>query len=269
MEYIRYLPKNHMSRIVGRVVHLREPKWIATRARDWFVKRYGINMEEAELPLENYPSIGDVFIRRLKSGARPIEGKIVHPCDGMLTTMGSIKSDLILQTKGIDYSLGELLHDPTAIDQFKGGHYLTYYLCPTDYHRVHSPVAGIVEKVVHVPGRLWPVNPWSVENVSQLFAINERVVFRIQTDRGPVAIVMIGATNVGHISVSFDPTIRTNTYGLKLPVVKNYPAPLKINVGDELGVFHMGSSAVVVYPDKALAALPDAGPVRLGQRLPI
>jgi phosphatidylserine decarboxylase len=132
---------------------------------------------------------------------------------------------------------------------------------------VHSPVAGSVTKTVHVPGRLWPVNPWSVENISQLFAVNERVVFRLTTAVGPVAVVMIGATNVGHISVSFDESVRTNVSNVKKPVVKNY-SNVQVKAGDELGIFHMGSSVVVVYPEGALPSLPNAGvPVKLGQKV--
>lgn len=265
MQYIRYLPKNHLSRVVGRLAHLREPKWLARRARDWFVKRYNINLDEAELPLEQYESIGDLFIRRLKPGARPIQGSVVHPCDAVLTVAGKVESDRLIQTKGIDYSLNELLRDPSAVSAFLGGHFLTYYLCPTDYHRVHSPISGTVEKVIHVPGRLWPVNPWSVENISQLFAVNERVIFRLRTAVGPVAVVMVGATNVGQISVSFDSSIRTNVAGALTTAVRDYKHSIK--VGDELGIFHMGSSVVVVYPEGALKELPAIGPVKLGQAI--
>lgn len=267
MQYIRYLPKNHLSRFVGKLVHCREPRWLVEKAKNWFVERYKINMDEAELPLAAYPSIGDLFIRRLKPGVRPIQGDLIHPCDAKLTVTGEVTGDQLIQTKGIHYSLNEFLCDSTAADVFKGGHYLTYYLCPTDYHRVHSPIAGEVVKTVHVPGRLWPVNPWSVENISQLFAINERVVFRLDTALGPVAVVMIGATNVGHISVSFNPKIRTNVVGLKAPVTQNYNPPVKVNVGDELGIFHMGSSVVVVYPPDVLSQLPSPGAVKLGSPL--
>jgi phosphatidylserine decarboxylase len=267
MEYIRYLPKNHVSRWIGKIVHQREPKWLVEKARAWFIERYKINMAEAEFSVDQYPSIGDLFIRKLKPGARPIQGAVVHPCDAQLTVTGEVRGDRLIQSKGIDYSLNEFLFDSSAADTFQGGQFFTYYLCPTDYHRVHTPIAGEVTKTIHVPGRLWPVNPWSVENISQLFAVNERLVFRLQTAQGPVAVVMIGATNVGQISVSFDPKIRTNVAGITTPVTKNYSPAVKVAAGDELGIFHMGSSVVVVYPPGVVNKAPLAGPVKLGEAL--
>lgn len=264
MEYVRLLPKKALSRTVGKVVRMKNPAWFAIKARDWFIERYKINMSEAEHPLEAYPSIGDLFIRKLKKGVRPL-GKsfVTHPCDGQLTVVGDLTDGTLVQTKGIKYSLNELLKDPTAEQTFAGGKYMTYYLCPTDYHRVHSSVDGEVNKVVHVPGRLWPVNPWSVENISQLFAINERVVFHIKTSQGPVALVMVGATNVGDISVAFDPSIRTNRPEITGPDEKNYIPHIKVTRESELGTFHMGSSVVAIYAKGILTDSPKTGPVKL------
>lgn len=265
MEYVRLLPKKALSRTVGKIVRAKNPKWFAVKARDWFIKRYKININEAELDLDAYPTIGDLFIRKLKKGIRPIGQGIVHPCDGNLTVAGEMHGGTLVQTKGISYSLNELLKDPNAEHKFEGGKYLTYYLCPTDYHRVHSPVEGEVTSVVHVPGRLWPVNPWSVENISQLFAINERVVFNIKTAQGPVALVMVGATNVGEISVAFDESIRTNRPEADVLDEKVYIPHIPIQKGAELGTFHMGSSVVVVYPKGMLSKIPRLGPVKLAE----
>lgn len=265
MEYIRVLPKKALSRTIGKVVRLKNPSWFALKARDWFIKRYKIDVNEAEFALEKYPTIGDLFIRRLKKGARPIGEGIVHPCDGKLTVAGDMNDGVLVQTKGIQYSVDELLKDPTAHSRFQGGKYTTYYLCPTDYHRVHSPVSGEITNVVHIPGRLWPVNPWSVENITQLFAINERVVFNIKTAEGPVALVMVGATNVGDISVAFDESVRTNRCEPAVLDEKIYIPHIPIKKGDELGTFHMGSSVVVVYAKGILPSTPSLGPAKLGE----
>lgn len=267
MEYVRLLPKNTLSRLVGKVVRVKSPSWLAIKARDWFIERYKINISEAEKDLSEYPSIGDLFIRKLKPGIRPVGAGIVHPCDANLTRTGEIVRGMILQTKGIEYSINELLKDMNAAQTFAGGHYLTYYLCPTDYHRVHSPVEGFVKSVKHIPGRLWPVNPWSVENISQLFAINERVVFNFETADGLVAMVMVGATNVGEISVSFDDSIRTNVAGGVEVSEKQYNPPIRIEKAQEAGIFHMGSSVVMLYPKGALKQLPTIGPVKMGSSL--
>lgn len=276
MEYVRLLPKNTLSRTVGKIVRVKSPAWIARKARDWFIKRYNINMAEAEHDLESYPTIGDLFIRRLKPGVRPIGSGVVHPCDGVLTQAGEIKNGMLIQAKGIEYSVADLLKDRAAYEIYEGGYFLTYYLCPTDYHRVHTPIAAECTAVTHVPGRLWPVNPWSVENISQLFAINERVIFHLRPLAEPSAnsaLVMVGATNVGEISVSFDDAVRTNlasglfSLGDATPETKTYSPPVRLEKGDEAGIFHMGSSVVMLYQKGVLSRLPKLGPVRLGESL--
>lgn len=264
MEYIRLLPKNALSRSVGRVVRWGGLPFLARQARDWFIKKYKIDMSEAELPLESYPTIGELFIRRLKPGLRPIANSAfaVHPCDGQLTQHGPVQDGQILQTKGINYSVADLLKcSASEGDIYRSGYFVTYYLCPTDYHRVHSSVSGEIDSVVHVPGRLWPVNPWSVENISQLFAINERVIFNIKTPLGPVSLVMVGATNVGEISVSFDSRVKTNIADSSLePQRYSYRPPVVVEKGAELGIFHMGSSVVVLYSQEFIRAVQSQAP---------
>lgn len=267
MEYIRLLPKKSLSRSVGQIAQMESPQWFVENLKNWFVKQYNLNMDEAEKPLSEYKSLGALFTRRLQDGARPLSPGLIHPCDGKLTAMGEVEEGELIQTKGITYSINEFLKDGTAAETFSGGRFLTYYLCPTDYHRVHSPVDAEVEQVVHVPGALWPVNPWSVENISQLFAVNERVIFRLNSALGPVAVVMIGATNVGKIEVAFDPDIQTNVAGNKEPYSKTYKPSERILKGSELGTFHMGSSVVVIYPKGLEQGLPEPGLVKLGESL--
>jgi phosphatidylserine decarboxylase len=266
MEYIRFLPKNALSRAVGRLAQLKVPFGVSERARDWFIKTYQIDMNEAELPIERYKTVGELFTRRLKPGARPIGDGIVHPCDGEITRSGLITERGLLQTKGIYYSLNDFVSDPLADKDFSGGTFVTYYLCPRDYHRVHAPIDGEVEEVIHVPGRLWPVNPWSVEHISQLFLLNERIVFRLKTALGPVAIVMIGATNVGNIEVVFDKDIKCNT-GNQSVFRRKYVPNVQLKKGDEMGVFHMGSSVVAIYPQNVVSVLPQSKKVKMGSSL--
>lgn len=265
MEYIRVLPKKSLSRVVGKLAAIKKPKWLVEHAKSWFINRYHLNMSEAERPLHEYKSLREVFTRRLKAGARPIGEGLVHPCDGELTRVANIEEGELIQAKAINYSLEEFIKDPAANEIFLGGTQMTYYLCPTDYHRVHIPIDGEVTSVTHIPGELWPVNPWSVENVSQLFCRNERVVFRIQSALGPIALVMVGATNVGEILVSFDKDIRTNVRGSKQIFRKAYKPAVKLSKGEELGVFCMGSSVVAIYPKGLVSVAPKVGPVRLGE----
>jgi phosphatidylserine decarboxylase len=257
MEYLKLLPKNMLSHTVGRLVSIEQPRLLALNARDWFIKRYKINVGEAELPLSEYPSISKLFTRKLKPGVRPIGDGIVHPCDALLTCADLIKSNTLIQAKGRNYSLAKLLVSKKAFDTYMGGAHLIYYLCPTDYHRVHSPVDGEVTSVTHVPGYLWPVNSWSVNNIDELFAVNERIIFHIKTAQGPVELVMVGATNVGKITVSFDAEIATNRAGQsQKPVEKIYDRPIQVKRGDELGIFNMGSTVVMIYSPGMIKNLP-------------
>lgn len=258
------VPKNLLSYIVGLLVHLPLPAPLSTWSMTLFVNHYNINMEEAEYPIKHYKSIGDLFIRRLKPGVRPISNeKLVHPADAELTSRGKVNDNTLIQAKGRAYTLDKFLQTSgTKGEQFKGdlqdGSYLTYYLCPTDYHRVHSPVDGEIVSAVHVPGYLWPVNDWSVTNIDELFAINERVIVWIKTEWGPVAVVFVGATNVGKMTMSFDEELVTNQYfkGQKLKE-KVYDTPIPVKRGDELGIFNMGSTVIMVYPNAALSEIPE------------
>ncbi len=280
MKYLKFLPKNLLSRAVGRIMELEHPEAVAQWARDTFARYYRINLDEAEKPLGEYPNIAALFTRRLKPGLRPIGEGVVHPCDGKLTGVQEIKSDSLLQAKGLQYSLAELIGRSDSVNASKkylGGLALTYYLCPTDYHRVHAPVDAIVAKVTHVPGTLWPVNEASVRWVPQLFAVNERLVFHLSTPLGVVLLVMVGATNVGKMTVSFDSSIATNCGHIlarnDCGKIRDFIYPraeigrtVHVAKGEELGVFHMGSTVIVLYPPAfSFAGLPNKGPVCMGQ----
>ncbi len=264
MIYLKYVPKNWLSRVVGRATQLEQPTWLTQRARDVFVKYYGINMNEAEHPIEFYQNIGEVFTRRIKVELRPIGDGVVHPCDGRLTTVETIEGETLLQAKRIRYPLETLVNAPVS-SEFIGGVAFTYYLCPTDYHRVHAPVSANVTSLTHVPGTLWPVNEKSVLKVPKLFAINERLVFDLTTPHGRIFLVMVGATNVGRMSVSFDPNIVTNSAGRKSIQKFNYNPAVHVEKGDELGTFHMGSTVIVIYPPQFLKSQPHKGPVKMGE----
>ncbi|MGE3756693.1 MAG: archaetidylserine decarboxylase [Pseudobdellovibrionaceae bacterium] len=250
MQFLNYLlflvPKNILSRFVGWLVHLELPEPLKTKVLLGFAGYYKINLDEAEKTHQEYKSIGALFTRKLKRGIRPVgSAECLHPADSKLTTFGSIDGNTLLQAKGHAYSLPEFIKDPNAATRFRGGYFATYYLCPTDYHRVHSPVAGEVTKATVVPGALWPVNNWSVNAIHNLFALNERVVVEIKTRYGDVIVVLVGATNVGKMSLAFDSEVGSNQGGSTR--TREYHPPIKLEKGDELGTFHMGSTVVVIY----------------------
>ena len=243
--YLRYVPKNHLSRFIGRLVHARLPKPLARRLVHWFARTYQIDVDAAGKPIHEYPSIGHFFIRDLREGLRPIESDFVSPVDGVLRNYGHVENGRIEQVKGKSYTVSGFLGDDEYAARFQHGTYFNLYLSPQDYHHVHTPVGGDIVRSVHIPGRLWPVNDWSLANVDELFSINERVVTYIECQLGLVAVVMIGATNVGKISVSYD-TFISNAANTTGTVQRTYAPPIAIAAGDRLGTFHMGSSVVML-----------------------
>lgn len=269
---LKNLPKPLVSRLVGKFVSLRIPILGSLLARA-FAWHFKINLNEAEKPWWEYPSIQDLFTRKLKLSCRSIApGALVHPADSRMTANGKIERQQLLQAKGKSYTLRDFTLDQNCVSKWEGGYYITYYLCPTDYHRVHSPVDGEIVSVRHIVGDLWPVNDWSVATVNELFVVNERVNIEIRTAMGPVLLSMVGATNVGQISLNFDTSIRSNVQAHQKSQYKEYNPPLKIYKGDEVGTFHMGSTVVMLYPPQLaqhneLAKMNKGPQVKMGEAL--
>ncbi len=249
----KFLPKNHLSYIVGKLVHLKGPRFLWTIIIKIFANFYKINLDEAELSVNEYPNLGEFFVRRLKPGLRPISlnSWCVHPADSVITQFNQIQNGQLIQAKNKFYNVNEFLMDEQALSKYNEGLFVTYYLCPTDYHRVHSAVDGVIEKITHIPGALWPVNKWSTENIDQMFSINERVVVEIKTEKGYVATVFVAATNVGQIVLSFDDSIKGNQFNLNKPFTKK-GLNIPIKKGEELGMFRMGSTVVMLYQKSCL-----------------
>jgi phosphatidylserine decarboxylase len=257
--YLRYVPKNRLSRAVGRLVHARLPRPIARKLVHWFASTYQIDVDAASQEIHHYPTIGHFFTRDLREGLRPIESDFVSPVDGTLRNFGLIEGFRLEQIKGKTYTLDRFLGDDQDAQRYVNGAFFNLYLSPQDYHHIHSPVNGGIVKSVHIPGKLWPVNDWSLANIEELFSINERVVTYIDAaELGRVAVIMVGATNVGKISVVYDSFV-SNAYGAEKRVTRNYDPPFNISAGQRLGTFHMGSSVVVLLEPGRI----DVGRVRL------
>lgn len=261
------VPQHGLSRLTRRLVQLRSPAAVR-----WFAAHFGIDLDEAEHPIERYDSILELFTRRLKPGLRPLDPEpraLLCPVDGKLDAFGVIEDGVLVQAKGHRYTLGALLADEAWARQFEGGSYLTLYLSPRDYHRVHSPAAAAVRSATHVPGALWPVNQSAVREVEGLFTKNERLVLDLDAGTlGALAYVMVGATNVGHMRLYFDDDLVTNVPGPRLGK-RSYQPAVSLARGAELGVFEMGSTVILVTTravelDPKLAS---GMPIRVGQRL--
>jgi phosphatidylserine decarboxylase len=268
---VRALSNPRLSRAMARLADLRLPGPVLRPLLRAYVRAYGVDLSEAAQPLAAYETFNAFFTRRLRAGARPVapgRALIVSPSDSRLQSLGRVPAEARLdQIKGRSYTLAQLLGDDGEACAFGGGVHATLYLSPSMYHRVHVPVDGRIVAWRYLPGRLYPVNAMAVRSVDGLFTVNERVVVTIDADDiGPVAVVLVGATNVGRISLAFTGFV---TNAGSPPVSMRLDPPRPVRRGDELGAFNLGSTVVL------LAALPSLEPagvregelVRVGQPL--
>lgn len=210
----------------------------------WFVKAYGVDMSEAEGPMSAYPTLEALFVRKLRPGARPIDDPpagIVSPVDGTAAFVGRTAGGKVEVAPGRYMQVADLLGEPLVGECDCA----VLYLSPKDYHRVHVPREGHVSAWRYSPGTLWPVFPAAVRRVRGLFEKNERVTVKIDTDHGPLHVVLVGAFGVGRITLSFCDLV-TNSGGRASSGMMTPPAWLER--GGDLGVFHLGSTVVLVAP---------------------
>jgi phosphatidylserine decarboxylase len=246
---LHLVPKNWLSYAIGKLVHARYPFGLHTAIRDWFIGFYRIDVSEAEHPVDAYPTMGAFFVRRLKPGARPIApDPIVSPVDGTLTQGGRFDpaDPKLKQIKGIDYSLRDLVGPDWDLSEYRTGAFLTIYLAPYNYHRIHAPIGGRVTRCGYVPGALWPVNTWSVSHIPGLFVVNERIVVELEGAAGKALVVMVGATNVGRITLDFHPGMIGNDLPRPSASLWTPPAPLSLEKGAGLGCFELGSTVILI-----------------------
>lgn len=259
-----------LSRVVGRLADLRLPTPLLVPLIRGYARAYGVDLSEAAQPPEAYPSFNAFFTRRLREGARPIEtqaGVVVSPSDSRLSAIGQLPADGRLeQVKGRSYGLDALLGSAEEAAPFRAGAHATLYLSPAMYHRVHSPVDGRIVGWRYLPGRLFPVNAAGVRSVPGLFTRNERVSLLLETEaHGPVAVVLVGAANVGRISLAFAELVTNRGHAASLSRPR---APIPVRRGDELGSFNLGSTVVLLVARPGPAVAARAGDlVRVGQAL--
>ncbi len=275
---LRALPQGALSRAFGRVADITVPPRLRPLVIGAFARAVGADLAEAEKPVASYPSLNAFFVRRLRRGVRswPSAADVAgSPVDGILGRLGRVESGRLMQAKGRDYSAAELLGDAAEAEAFDGGSFLTLYLSPRHYHRIHAPISGRIPRARHVPGALLPVNVAAVASIRELFVRNERLVCYIDAAGARWAVVAIGAYNVGRISADFDaggsgsPSPEewvTNRRGART-AVREYDPPLRIERGSDLMAFHLGSTVVLlVTPGMTLEpALRPGAEIRLGE----
>jgi phosphatidylserine decarboxylase len=245
---LRLVPKNALSRAAGAATRAQAPRAVRLALMKAFARRYGIDLSECD-DLETFRTFGEFFARPLRPGRRPIApgGEvIVSPTDGVVSQAGTTREGRLVQAKGIDYTLDALLADVALASRFRGGPFATIYLSPCDYHRIHFPLGGRILGYRYVPGLLWPVNEASVRSVSGLFTVNERLATILDTPLGLLAVVAVGATIVGRIRAYYDPAAPVSNLKGARPVARDYPAPIPVEKGQELGAFEMGSTVILL-----------------------
>lgn len=265
------ISSRRLSRFVGKLADSRLPKAVVQRAISWYIQAYGVNVEEMEHPPEAYESFDAFFTRRLRKGVHTIDmspNTLVSPADSKILNAGRIRDGELTQIKGRTYRLDELLDSTNDAARFARGSYITLYLGPKDYHRVHSPCTGHITHYRYVPGRLYPVNNLGVNHVERLFAVNERLITYLDADEGAIALVMVGAANVGKITVGYD-DITTNSSDKQTAYTVEFNRRTPIERGDELGMFHLGSTVVLITANEemSLKDVHSDASVRVGEPL--
>ncbi len=266
------LPKQRLTVFAGRIAG-GERGSMTTRLIRWFVRKYGVDMNEAaEADIASYRSFNDFFTRQLRADVRPLaSADFVCPVDGAISQFGPIDDHHILQAKGHRFTTTDLVGGDAALAaQFRHGSFANLYLSPKDYHRLHMPCDGELTRMIYVPGALFSVNPMTARAVPNLFARNERVVCVFESPQyGAFVMVLVGATIVGSMATVWHGVVnpkRTN----KVSEWTYDDQPILLRKGDEMGRFLLGSTIVMLFRQDTIAFNPDWAPerpVRLGQQM--
>jgi len=239
-----------VSRMAGRFAKSGMSRHLIPR----FARMYGIDPLEAEMTMEQYPSLNAFFTRRLKPGLRPVDpdpDAVTSPVDARITGIGLAEDGVLLNVKGQDYGVEELLNGSPRAVNYRNGFYFVLYLSPSDYHRIHSPVSGTIVEKERVPGKVYPVNEFGLRHMKKTLSRNERLITYIRHDRGEAALVKVGALNVSGIRYA-------ETLGDR------------VEKGEELAVFEFGSTVVLLLEQGTFRVRPDLmvnSRVKMGEAL--
>lgn len=248
---LRFLPLKLLSKITGILANVRLSEKVRRPLFSWYCNFYKVNREEAEKDIFEYETFLSLFTRNLKEGLRiPGEG-LVSPVDGRILEFGTIQNDLIIQAKGLHYTLEEIFGDEeygtSFASSFLNGSYACFYLAPGDYHHIHAPLGGIIRERIYIPGALLPVSLGAVKSIPSLYCTNERVITMLETEDGLLAVVKVGATNVGSIGLEYEKGFHEINSALKSRErIRKFDQSFVCKKGDRLGTFYLGSTVIIL-----------------------
>ncbi len=239
-----------------------------------YIKFYRVELSDVVKSVDEFRSLAEFFNRELKAGVRPIHATLVSPVDGNITEFGKIEGDKLLQVKGKYYNLYSLLKNNEVTANYLGGYFVTIYLSPADYHNIHSPIDGVIEDVQYIPGNLWPVNQWSINNIDSLFCINERIFSVISNEEyGKILLLMVGATNVGSIKLDYD-EISSNSaervlFNKTEIIRKKYDQAKAVSISQKIASFNLGSTVILLFPENKVNKLKSvkSGKIKIGEAI--
>ncbi len=273
---VQALPLAFLSRIFGIISRISHPHWLSLSILRFYTHQYQVDLGEAGKDLSEYKNLNEFFTRSLKPGIRPLASgrkTVVCPVDGLFSAYGTVNQGTLIQAKGRQYLLNDLLLNCQEQERFIGGSYCLLYLSPKDCHRIFSPYNLEVLGYTYIPGKLLPVNEWSIKNINKVFVRNERLITFLSYKDTIMACIMIGATNVGSFRVHYDKNIRTNYWNRSFyshRYQKQNSQRPKLETGQEFGYFEMGSSVLLLFEKDSfvLAKGKQAPlPVRYGEKL--
>jgi phosphatidylserine decarboxylase len=247
--FFKLLSKSFISRIFGYTALIPLPSPVLGAIIKWYAGKYGVKLDEAVIPEGGFKNLNSFFTRELKKGAYKVDKdkkSVAATTDSRVDEFGDITEDIIIQAKGLDYSVRDLIPSEMA-DNFINGKFITLYLSPGDYHRIHSPVSGEITGFYNIPGKLYSVQESVVKSLKGLFVVNERLVTYIDTGKGKVAVCKIGALNVGKISIPYDKAVTNRILRKRNEVLYPEGGRPRIEKGGEIGTFNLGSTVIILF----------------------
>jgi len=261
----KIIPTSFLSRIFGYLALISLPNFKMKFIVRWYCNKFGVNLDEYIVPENGFKNLDSFFTRKIKPEKRKIDdtkNSIVSPVDGRIDSFGKITNGKLIQAKGIDYTLESLLPSDTAKD-FQDGFFITIYLSPGDYHRMHSPVAGKIYGYFNLPGKLLTVQEFMVKGLKGLFSKNERIFSYIKTNHGKVAFCKVGAMNVGKITLSYNKEKTNKWIRRKQETFFESKDEIAIEKGEEIAIFHMGSTVILLFQKNKI----EFTQIKMGQKI--